>query len=157
MDKIGYDESERTLREASEADSGDSPLGLEHHPEPCAIVMFGVTGDLASRKLIPALYDLACHDVLPRSFSIVGYGRKPLTDDQMRVLGRDAIDDFFGAGTAETRTCNDMLSDVHYVQGEFDDPEGYERLAAALDELDAASAPAATASSTWPRRRACSR
>ena len=54
----------------------------------------------------------------------------------MRGLSRDAIDSFFGTGTAETRTCNDMLSDVHYVQGEFDDPEGYRRLADTLVELD---------------------
>jgi glucose-6-phosphate 1-dehydrogenase len=136
MDEIGYDESERTLREAAQTVAVESPLALEHHPEPCAVVLFGVTGDLASRKLIPALYDLACHNVLPRSFSLVGYGRKALNDNEMRVLSRDAIDSFFGEGTAETRTCNDMLSTVHYVQGEFDDAAGYKRLAAALDELD---------------------
>ena len=78
----------------------ESPLALEQRPEACAVVLFGVTGDLASRKLLPALYDLACHNVLPRGFSIVGYGRKPMSAQEMRGLSRDAIDSFFGTGTA---------------------------------------------------------
>ena len=136
MDEIGYDEPGATLRVEPGSVPMVSPLALGHRPEPCVVVLFGVTGDLASRKLIPALYDLACHDVLPRGFSLVGYGRKPMTDQEMRALSDGAIDSFFGTGTAETRTCNDMLSDVHYVQGEFNDPEGYRRLAAMLAELD---------------------
>ena len=137
MDTIGYDEKDTTLRETPGAGPVDSPLALSHPPEPCAVVLFGVTGDLASRKLIPALYDLACHDVLPLGFSLVGYGRKALTGQEMRVLSRDAIDGFFGTGTAETRTCHDMLGTVSYVQGEFDDPEGYRRLSDTLNQLDA--------------------
>ena len=136
MDQIGYDESGATLLGASGAAALESPLSLAHRPEPCAVVLFGVTGDLASRKLVPALYDLACHNVLPRGFSLVGYGRKPMSGQEMRVLSRDAIDSFFGTGTAETRTCNDKLNDVHYVQGQFDDRAGYERLADTLAELD---------------------
>ena len=136
MDEIGYEESGAVLHQMAGSAPLESPLALEHRPEPCIVVLFGLTGDLASRKLIPALYDLACHNVLPRGFSLVGYGRKPLSDQAMGVLSRDAIDSFFGTGTAETRTCNDMLGDARYVQGEFDDPEGYERLAEALAELD---------------------
>ena len=71
MDRIGYDESETTLREATGTVEATSPLALEHRPERCIVVLFGVTGDLASRKLIPALYDLGCHNVLPRGLSIV--------------------------------------------------------------------------------------
>jgi len=136
MDVIGYDESQTPLRESIGTTPVESPLAIERRPEPCAVVLFGVTGDLASRKLIPALYDLACHNVLPRRFALVGYGRKPLSGSDMRVLSRDAIDSFFGGGTAETRTCNDMLDTVHYVQGEFDDDAGYRRLAETLDQLD---------------------
>ncbi len=136
MDVIGYDESGTPLREAVTTEPVESPLALEQRPEPCAVVLFGVTGDLASRKLIPALYDLACHNVLPRGYSLVGYGRKALSAQDMRGLSRDAIDSFFGTGTAETRTCNDMLGSVHYVQGEFGDPEGYKRLRDTLVELD---------------------
>jgi glucose-6-phosphate 1-dehydrogenase len=136
VDVIGYDESGTPLREAITTEPVESPLALEQRPEPCAVVLFGVTGDLASRKLIPALYDLACHNVLPRGYSLVGYGRKPLSGQDMRGLSRDAIDSFFGTGTAETRTCNDMLGSVHYVQGEFGDPEGYKRLRDTLAELD---------------------
>ena len=136
MDEIGYRESGATLGEATGSAAVESPLALAHRPEPCTVVLFGVTGDLASRKLVPALYDLACHDVLPRGFLLVGYGRKPMSDKEMRGLSGDAIDGFFGAGTAKTHTCNDMLDGVHYVQGEFDDPEGYRRLADKLADLD---------------------
>ena len=136
MDQIGYDEKGATLLGEAARRRSNRRSRLAHRPEPCAVVLFGVTGDLASRKLVPALYDLACHNVLPRGFSLVGYGRKPMSGQEMRVLSRDAIDSFFGTGTAETRTCNDMLNDVHYVQGQFDDPDGYERLADTLAELD---------------------
>ena len=136
MSDIGYDEKDTSLRESPRPAPVESPLAIGHRPEPCTVVLFGVTGDLASRKLIPALYDLACHNVLPRGFSLVGYGRKPMTGQEMRALSSEAIDSFFGAGTAETRTCNDVLNDVHYVQGEFHDPEGYQRLADTLTKLD---------------------
>ncbi len=136
MSDLNYDEKGASLREAPSSAPVESPLDIGHRPEPCTVVLFGVTGDLASRKLLPALYDLACHDVLPRGFTIVGYGRKPMTDDEFRHLSSEAIDSFFGAGTAETRTCNDVLNDVHYVQGEFHDPDGYQRLADALTTLD---------------------
>ena len=57
--------------------------------------MFGVTGDLAHRKLIPALYDLGCHGVLPFGTTLVGYGRQEMTDAQFRDLMRRAIDDYY--------------------------------------------------------------
>ena len=65
-----------------------SPFGGERHPDPCSLVIFGVTGDLTHRKLMPALYDLGCHGVLPFGTTIVGYGRQELTDDEFRALLR---------------------------------------------------------------------
>src|SRR5215831_13494132 len=52
--------------------------------EPCAIVMFGASGDLAKRKLLPALYDLAVHSCLAPRFRLLGFARSEMTDDQFR-------------------------------------------------------------------------
>ncbi|MFA5124162.1 glucose-6-phosphate dehydrogenase, partial [Zavarzinia sp.] len=98
--------------------------------------IFGFTGDLTHRKLMPALYDLACHGVLPIGTTIIGYGRQELSDDEFRALLRKAIDDHYGADTIDGSLCDRILLSPRYVQGQFDDPEGYARLAAVLDELD---------------------
>ena len=144
MSDIGYDETGgvgqdeaderwvRPLRRAAEA----SPFGGPRCPDPCTLTIFGVTGDLAHRKLIPALYDLACHDVLPPEFTIVGYGRQPLDDDSFRELMLEAIDDHYGQDDVDGASCERILRAPRYVQGQFDDPEGYRRLAATLDGLD---------------------
>ncbi len=113
-----------------------SPFGGERHPEPCSLVIFGVTGDLAHRKLMPALYDLGCHGVLPFGTTIVGYGRQQLSDDEFRQLLHSSIDDHYGEEAIDGSLCERILLTPRYVQGQFDDPEGYARLAAVLDELD---------------------
>ena len=113
-----------------------SPFGGERHPDPCSLVMFGVTGDLSHRKLIPALYDLGCHGVLPFGTTLVGYGRQEMTDDEFRDLMRTAIDDHYGEEVVDGSMCDRLLQSPRYVQGQFDDPEGFKRLAAVLEELD---------------------
>lgn len=113
-----------------------SPFGGERHPDSCSLVMFGVTGDLAHRKLIPALYDLGCHGVLPFATTLVGYGRQEMTDDGFRDLMRTAIDDYYGEEVVDGSMCDRLLQAPRYVQGQFDDPEGFARLAVVLDELD---------------------
>ncbi len=120
----------------AKAAGSTSPFGGERHPDPCSLVMFGVTGDLSHRKLIPALYDLGCHGVLPFGTTLVGYGRQEMTDDQFRDLMREAIDDHYGEEVVDGSLCDRLLQAPRYVQGQFDDPAGYERLAAVLDELD---------------------
>ena len=120
----------------SQAAGSASPFGGERHPDPCSLVMFGVTGDLAHRKLIPALYDLGCHGVLPFGTTLVGYGRQEMTDDQFRDLMRTAIDDYYGEEVVDGALCERLLQAPRYVQGQFDDPEGFKRLAVVLDELD---------------------
>ena len=112
-----------------------SPFGGPRHPDPCSLVIFGATGDLTHRKLMPALYDLQCHGVLPCGLTIVGYGRKPLDDESFRALLRQAVDDHYGK-QVDDALCESILETPRYVQGQFDDPEDYRRLAAALDELD---------------------
>ena len=113
-----------------------SPFGGERHPDRCSLVVFGVTGDLTHRKLIPALYDLGCHDVLAPGTTLVGYGRQELSDERFRELMQASIDDHYGQEVVDGAACARLLEAPRYVQGQFDDPEGYRRLAAKLAELD---------------------
>lgn len=124
----------------SKASGAASPFGGERHPDPCSLVMFGVTGDLAHRKLIPALYDLGCHGVLPFGTTLVGYGRHEMDDGRFRDLMRKAIDDHYGEEVVDGSLCDRLLLSPRYVQGEFDDPEGFKRLAGVLGELDSQGA-----------------
>ena len=113
-----------------------SPFGRLPRLEPCALVIFGVTGDLARRKLLPALYDLACHGALPASFALVGYGRRPLDDGGLADLVREAVAGAFGREAPAGAACERVLAAPHYVQGGLDEPDGYRRLAAVLAHLD---------------------
>jgi glucose-6-phosphate 1-dehydrogenase len=142
---LGYEESGGYFREEGVRVTASplagalgevSPFGGPRHPEPCSLVIFGATGDLTHRKLMPALYDLGCHGVLPFGTAIVGYGRQPLDDEAFRARLRQAVDDYYGAAQVDGAVCERILTTPRYVQGEFDEPEGYRRLAAVLDELD---------------------
>ncbi len=138
--RVTYEESDAFDEEVSVTGTGllpePSPFGGVRHPDPCSLTIFGVTGDLSHRKLMPALYDLACHGVLPRQTTIVGYGRQAMDDDQFRALLRQAVDDHYGSDTVDGPICDQVLESPRYVQGQFEDPAGYRRLGAMLDELD---------------------
>jgi glucose-6-phosphate 1-dehydrogenase len=142
-DHLRYEETDawgdeggvRIVGRAPVADDS-SPFGVRRDLQPCSLVIFGSTGDLAHRKLVPALYDLACHGVLPRDFALVGYGRKPLGDDGFAQLVAESIDGFYGERDPDDAACGQVLRAPHYVQGGFDDPEGFHRLAETLEHLD---------------------
>ncbi|MFN8176101.1 MAG: glucose-6-phosphate dehydrogenase [Solirubrobacteraceae bacterium] len=117
----------------------ENPLaeGLERMPvAPTVLVIFGVTGDLAARKLLPAVYNLAHEGALPERFRLVGYGRKPLGDEGMRDLLRGAVERF-SRTSPDTALLDGLLGESTYVQGGFGDPDGAAALASHLDELDA--------------------
>ena len=78
---------------AAEADEMEDPFGplLERPQDPCAFVIFGASGDLTSRKLIPALYNLACQDLLPSDFAVIGYAMTPLDDTEFRDKMREWV------------------------------------------------------------------
>jgi len=67
-------------------------LRLERVPAPCAMVIFGASGDLTRRKLMPALYNLAIEGLLPSGFSVVGYARRDMSNEMFRAQMRDAVD-----------------------------------------------------------------
>ncbi|MGJ9412466.1 glucose-6-phosphate dehydrogenase [Aeromicrobium sp. CF4.19] len=102
---------------------------------PCSIVLFGVTGDLARKKLIPAIYDLANRGLLPPGFGLVGFARQDIPADEFPELIREAAK--AGARTPWRDTVwNQLAAGVRFVPGEFDDDAAWERLAATMQELD---------------------
>ncbi len=124
----------------------DNPLreGLvgERMPEPCSIVIFGASGDLTKRKLVPALYSLARERLLPPSFAIVGYARRPISDDEFRGQMREGVLKY-----ARKRPPNpeedaafwhSFSEGISYHQGNFDDVTAYQRLKVRLAEIDKA-------------------
>ena len=66
-------------------------LRLPRTPDPCAVVVFGATGDLTARKLIPAIYNLAHDGLLPTDFFLIGFGRKPIPDAEFQAMAEAAV------------------------------------------------------------------
>jgi glucose-6-phosphate 1-dehydrogenase len=103
--------------------------------EPCAIVMFGASGDLARRKLLPALYDLALHSCLAPRFQLLGFARTQMNDDSFRKTAGEFLSNVEknapGGGKRQ-----EFLDHLQYFHGDYDDPESYKRLAQQLELLD---------------------
>ena len=106
-------------------------------PDPCTLVIFGATGDLTHRKLIPALYNLAADGALPPAISVVGFARRDKTDEVFRTELEEAARKF-SRQNLNDELWNSFASCVSYHRSEFDHFEGYQDLARKLDELDAA-------------------
>jgi len=103
---------------------------LEEIPEPCAIVIFGASGDLTHRKLLPSLFYLTSQKLMPK-FYVVGVGRTEMTHERFRQTVRESLP----AGT-EAGVMDDFLSRCHFVSGEYDSSQLYQSLSQALDDLD---------------------
>jgi glucose-6-phosphate 1-dehydrogenase len=104
--------------------------------DPCTIVIFGASGDLARRKLIPALFSLAAQNCLARRFAIIGFARTPMSDESFQKTAVDSIKKFADAGMANDEACGEFAQALAYVAGEYHHSEAFERLKARLDELD---------------------
>ena len=102
---------------------------------PCGLVIFGVTGDLSRKKLMPAIYDLANRGLLPPGFSLVGFARRDWADQDFGQVVYEAVKKH--ARTPFRESVWDRLAEgFRFVQGAFDDDEAFDRLAATVKELD---------------------
>ncbi len=111
--------------------------GLERLPvHPTTLTIFGGTGDLAKRKLLPALYNLAHEGALPERFNLISSSRSDMPDEDYRKLAADAIRQFSRREPDETVLLA-LLEHVRYIPGSFGDASVYERLSGALDAFDA--------------------
>jgi glucose-6-phosphate 1-dehydrogenase len=118
----------------------DNPLreGLttERAPSPCVFVIFGASGDLTRRKLVPALYNLAVSRLLPAGMAIVGFAMSSLTSEQFRTNMKTDTSQFSRRKPLDETLWSDFASRLHYVSGSFEDVNNFVRLREKLDELD---------------------
>jgi len=124
-----------------EQQSAENPLveGLERLPvRPTALVIFGATGDLAHRKLLPALYNLAHEGSLPERFELIGVARRDQPDEDFQQIARESIQRF-SRREPDAAVLDGLLDNVRYVPGTFDDDNVYTQLNQTLDEFDQAA------------------
>lgn len=114
----------------------EAMLARERPGDPCVLVIFGAAGDLTQRLLIPSLYNLAHHHLLPKDFAVVGFARNEMSDEDFRQSLRTAIDQSARVGTIEPAIWEDLEKRLHYITASFDDKAGYTRLAEILAQCD---------------------
>jgi glucose-6-phosphate 1-dehydrogenase len=101
---------------------------------PTAFVIFGVTGDLTRRKLIPAIYELKLAGRLDGPFHIIGFARRDWSDEILRETLREGVKEFARTKPVDFTVLDNLLADAHFLRSTFDDPDGYHRLRQLLDE-----------------------
>jgi glucose-6-phosphate 1-dehydrogenase len=102
---------------------------------PCSLVIFGVTGDLSRKKLMPAVYDLANRGLLPPGFSLVGFARRDWVDEDFAQIVHDAVKEHARTPFRE-EVWRQLSEGFRFVPGEFDDDAAFEKLRETIDELD---------------------
>lgn len=117
-----------------------APCEIERASEPCAIVIFGASGDLTKRKLIPSLYCLYTNGLLPEEFIILGTGRKGMSDDAFRESMERALRGGRSCGPDEEKLA-DFVKTLFYQQIDYSDPAAYEGLSRRLDILESEGIP----------------
>jgi glucose-6-phosphate 1-dehydrogenase len=111
-------------------------LRLERVPDPATFVLFGATGDLAHRKVIPALYHLWRTHLLPHDFMIVALGRRDYTDETFREGLRESLAEYSRVLPIDLSVCDELCERIVYHRCDFADPAGYASLAEMLDRID---------------------
>lgn len=105
-------------------------------PEPCILVIFGATGDLTGRKLLPALYNLAREGQLPSHFVCVGFARRDKSNEQFREEMFNDINKYSRTKPVDKNLWKDFSEHLFYHRSDFDNDEGYQTLAKMLEDLD---------------------
>jgi glucose-6-phosphate 1-dehydrogenase len=138
-----------TMRELREARQGKRPsrakpaenvlregLRLEKVPDPSVLVLFGATGDLAHRKVIPAMYHLWRTNLLPLEFLVLAVGRRPYDDDAFVAEARTSLDQYSRILPVDEEAWRSFSERIRYHRLDFADAAGFDDLAVKLDEID---------------------
>jgi glucose-6-phosphate 1-dehydrogenase len=96
--------------------------------EPCSIIIFGASGDLTARKLVPALYHLCKEKQMPPAFRVIGFARREKTDASWRGELRSALDQFSHTKPVDDQVWQEFSQHVHYCQGDLTDVAAYQAL-----------------------------
>jgi glucose-6-phosphate 1-dehydrogenase len=139
----------RTMRDLREAREGKRAsrakpaenvlregLRLERVPDPCVLVLFGATGDLAHRKVIPAMYHLWRTNLLPHEFVLLAVGRRPYEDDTFRDEIHKSLEQFSRVLPLDEDAWRSFKGRIRYHRCDFEDPSGFDELVTTLDDLD---------------------
>ncbi|MGL4378410.1 MAG: glucose-6-phosphate dehydrogenase, partial [Microcoleaceae cyanobacterium] len=110
-------------------------LRQERIPEPQIVVIFGASGDLTQRKLVPAIYQMRLDRRLPPEITIVGVARRDWSHDYFREHLRKGVEEF-GGGIVSEQYWNDFAKGLYYCSGDIDQPDSYLKLKNLLGELD---------------------
>jgi glucose-6-phosphate 1-dehydrogenase len=117
--------------------SGEPPRAAARRLEPCLMALFGASGDLTKRLLMPALYNLAADGLLPERFGIVGIARDELTTEAFRARLTEDVSRFATRQPFDPRPWEPLAARLHYLAGDFADLSAYQRLAELVGRLDA--------------------
>ncbi len=112
------------------------PLQRAGRPDPCALVLFGATGDLAQRKLFPALYELARAELLPPEFAVACFSRSTRDDAAFRAKVREGLDKFARSQPVDEAVWKKLAERLECVSGAYDDPKAYAALAKKLESFE---------------------
>jgi glucose-6-phosphate 1-dehydrogenase len=118
------------------------PLRYSRQVPPCTVILFGANGDLAKRKLLPALYRLHWERRLPAGFAVIGTSRTVMSDDAYRTAMRDATKKFLEDSPFDEALWEEFARGLFYVAGDIADPALYDALQAKASEVEAARATA---------------
>jgi glucose-6-phosphate 1-dehydrogenase len=101
----------------------------------CVLVIFGASGDLTKRKLLPSLYNLAKKDLLPKDFALIGCANQEFTEEQFRAQVHEDLKQFAGA-PEQCRFCDWLVERLYYLAGDFQNPQYYQNLKPMLAHVD---------------------
>jgi glucose-6-phosphate 1-dehydrogenase len=121
-------ETETNLANGSDRSAGDPG-------DACAMVIFGASGDLTKRKLLPALYNLAKDNLLSRDFALIGFARQEMSHEQFRAKCTEELKQF-ATGQVDADLWHWFVRRLYYISGDFTDPVAYQNLKAVLAEAD---------------------
>src|SRR5690242_20181488 len=111
-------------------------MRLERTPDPCVMVIFGASGDLTRRKLMPALYNLWRERLLPAGFSVVGFSRTDMNDQQFRDSMKEAVEQFGEQGPVDREAWESFAEGLFYLSAHPGHPEDYASLSSLLEDVD---------------------
>jgi glucose-6-phosphate 1-dehydrogenase len=109
---------------------------LRRVPDPCVVVIFGASGDLTHRKLMPSLFSLVCEGLLPEQFSVVGVARTKMDDESFREKVKTGIQDHARIKLNQCDKWPNFSKNLFYLQANYDDPQAYEALSELLAKID---------------------
>ncbi len=105
-------------------------------PDPCVMAIFGASGDLTKRMLLPALFDLYSENLLPENFTVLGFSRKEMDSIVFRKLMKEAVTEFSDEGKIHEDKWNDFEKKLFYMSAEYNDLHSYKKLKSELEKFD---------------------